>query len=55
MDRPLDAMIGYEVYSNSTYDNCYEKRSEYMYKFNIHEAEIQNAVANAINKLYIES
>ena len=53
-DRFPDTVIGYEVYSNSTYDKCYEKRSEDLEKFNIHEAEIQTAVANAISKYYIK-
>ena len=53
-DRFPNNIIGYEVYSNSTYDKCYEKRSTDMEKFNIHEAEIQTAVANAISKFYIK-
>lgn len=45
--------VTYEVFSNMTYDMCYEKRSTSNTKYKLHEAEIQNAVANAVNKYYI--
>ena len=44
----------FDVWANSTYDNCYQAASyNSYYDFNRHRQEIENAVANAINKFDI--
>lgn len=47
----IDDNFHFYIYSNSTYDKCYEKRNEHdQDAFKHHESEIQNAVSNAIRQ-----
>lgn len=43
-------LIHYSVYTNTTYDACYEGYSQANpFAYRIHEAEVLHAVGNAIN------
>ena len=52
----IDSNFHFYVYSNSTYDKCYEKRDQYNDEaFKHHQTEIQNAVSNAIRRYSMKS